>query len=674
MLRNILLLLLLAVIHSISPAVSHSAGGTWNIYLDSNRVEDMAVEGPYIWCATSGGVVRWNGNDGTYVRYTPLDGLPGNRVKAVAVDNTGTKWFIGEWYGITSFDGVAWKTYEHEVFFGGNQKRLAVDKKNAIWSAGAGTWNFDGTTWKKYALDEGVTSAVAVDNDNQIWFGTKNGAVRYDGVTWMTYTTEHGLPDNNVRTLTVDKKGMVWAGTSKGVASFDGTTWTTYSWKDYTDQALQGNLTGNTVYTTAVDNSNDKWFGTAWSGAASFDGSAWTIYTPDNSGLKNREIWGIVADSNTVWFAYNPAASDHAITKFDSATWIHYTTEGPLSNIVRGVQVDENNVKRFWTNDGISIFDGMSWTQYSGEDYLSVWQNEINSVIDLEGVKWFGTPQGVISFDGTTRKSYTKADGLVSDNVIDVAVDGKNVKWFCTDRGVSTFDGVTWTTYDESNGFVSSNVRGITIDSNDNKWFAVPQKGLCRFDGVNWKYLDSENSGLNDNYVTNVVADHNDVLWISMAFNKGLQSYDGIEWKTYTRQDGFIPAEILSIAVDRDNVKWFGTYDYGILRYDDSIMTGLKQDVNTQSSIMIQGAFPNPFNTSTVIRFSTAIESPVTVTVFSITGQKIRELVSERLPVGIHSARWDGCDENGGRVSSGIYMVRLKAGDVSSSSRVLLLK
>jgi ligand-binding sensor domain-containing protein len=47
----------------------------------------------FFWAATMNGVVRWNRHDGTYKTYTTADGLAGNQVWSVAVDQAGNKWF-----------------------------------------------------------------------------------------------------------------------------------------------------------------------------------------------------------------------------------------------------------------------------------------------------------------------------------------------------------------------------------------------------------------------------------------------------------------------------------------------------------------------------------------------------------------------------------------------------
>jgi len=83
---------------------------------------------------------------------------------------------------------------------------------------------------------------------------------------------------------------------------------------------------------------------------------------------------------------------------------------------------------------------------------------------------------------------------------------------------------------------------------------------------------------------------------------------------------------------------------------------------------------PNPFNPSTVIGFDLASDMPVHLAVYSASGQKVRELVSGQKSAGWHSVVWDGRDNAGTPVSSGVYLYRLEAGGKSEAKRMLLLR
>lgn len=91
-------------------------------------------------------------------------------------------------------------------------------------------------------------------------------------------------------------------------------------------------------------------------------------------------------------------------------------------------------------------------------------------------------------------------------------------------------------------------------------------------------------------------------------------------------------------------------------------------------TMILHGNFPNPFNTATTIKFTLFAEDFVSLNIYSIASQKIRELVSNKLSKGVHSVIWDVMDDNGAVVSSGIYLSQLRMGKSVVQRKMLLLK
>jgi hypothetical protein len=83
---------------------------------------------------------------------------------------------------------------------------------------------------------------------------------------------------------------------------------------------------------------------------------------------------------------------------------------------------------------------------------------------------------------------------------------------------------------------------------------------------------------------------------------------------------------------------------------------------------------PNPFNPRTVIRFSLAQRGDVELAIYDASGRLVRKLVDGRLEPGLHEAVWDGLDERGQRVSSGIYWSQLRTEGYVSSKKLVVLR
>jgi hypothetical protein len=88
----------------------------------------------------------------------------------------------------------------------------------------------------------------------------------------------------------------------------------------------------------------------------------------------------------------------------------------------------------------------------------------------------------------------------------------------------------------------------------------------------------------------------------------------------------------------------------------------------------LQQNFPNPFNPSTTITFSMAQQGRVDLEVFDLLGRPVRSLVAGGVPVGSHSVVWDGSDEEGRRVSTGVYLYRFRTQGLEHTRKMMLIE
>ncbi len=89
---------------------------------------------------------------------------------------------------------------------------------------------------------------------------------------------------------------------------------------------------------------------------------------------------------------------------------------------------------------------------------------------------------------------------------------------------------------------------------------------------------------------------------------------------------------------------------------------------------MIQNA-PNPFSATTNISFNLTQSSPITISIYNITGQLVSTLAdNQSFDEGSHSVQWDGQNESGTRVSSGVYFCHLSANGISRIQRMLMIR
>ncbi|HQV30855.1 MAG TPA: GDSL-type esterase/lipase family protein [Calditrichia bacterium] len=104
------------------------------------------------------------------------------------------------------------------------------------------------------------------------------------------------------------------------------------------------------------------------------------------------------------------------------------------------------------------------------------------------------------------------------------------------------------------------------------------------------------------------------------------------------------------------------------------LATGLLDPPSPPSGYALEPNFPNPFNPSTLIRYRLPEATKVRLTVFNSLGQEVQRLVGEHKNAGRHEIEWDGTNDRGKAMSSGIYYCTLSAGSYRMVRKMVLLR
>ena len=105
------------------------------------------------------------------------------------------------------------------------------------------------------------------------------------------------------------------------------------------------------------------------------------------------------------------------------------------------------------------------------------------------------------------------------------------------------------------------------------------------------------------------------------------------------------------------------------------VSTGVEELEETlPGSYNLSQNYPNPFNPSTKVEYNIPVYSFVNITIYDILGRKIKTLVNEFQNAGRYIVNWDGCDDYGKRVASGIYFCKMNSENYSSIRKMNLLK
>jgi len=211
---------------------------------------------------------------------------------------------------------------------------------------------------------------------------------------------------------------------------------------------------------------------------------------------------------------------------------------------------------------------------------------------------------------------------------------------------------------------------------------------------------------LPERHLTSTAIDCSDLYGVHLKFMRWLGvegpdydhayvrvSNDGTNWETVWANTQemtggtwqAVDLDISAVASNQEQVylRWtMGTTDGG-WRYcgwniDDVEILGF-ENITTAIPDLSGGMLnhlsnhPNPFTAQTRIDYELNEASPVTLIVFDVFGREVRTLVDRDQPAGAGSVLWDGTDDHGNRVVSGIYIYRLKAGKTSGSGKMVLV-
>ena len=144
-----------------------------------------------------------------------------------------------------------------------------------------------------------------------------------------------------------------------------------------------------------------------------------------------------------------------------------------------------------------------------------------------------------------------------------------------------------------------------------------------------------------------------------------------------------VPLELFELSGPVERVRFLGTLK-GTFHLDDLRMRTAAPAPETavleEPSAAVPGAFsleqnnPNPFNSSTVIRFGLPMSGEVELLVYNLAGQRVATLIEGVREAGAYAVQWDGRNASGQSLASGVYLYRLQSNERVESRKLLLLK
>jgi len=703
--------------------VSEFDGTNWTNYTYANtsgQLVDDYVYGVGVdrdgnkWFGTCGsGVSKFDGTTWTtYTNSSTSGGLASDWIYDVLVDRDGTIWFASNDAGVSTYDGTNWTTYNTTTTSGGlvndDIYRMKLDPWGNVWFAhyGYGVSKFDPSTssWTNYTnastgggLVNDSVCDVTVDRTGRLWVGTEGGGLSmFNGTTWTTYTnanTGSGLINDDIYALAADYFGNLWVGTDKGLCIYDGTNWTSYTTGD--------GLAGNSIQYINFDPQGNIWIAT-YSGASVVKGHIQVTVPNHISALTGDIIYvpvhvsGITPADSAISFEMkmvydNSVINFHSIDKtgYQAASFTLETNTavgtGPLDTLkIAGASSTP-------TDSGIFLDVKFQVDAGSVKGDVSVFQ-----IVEFrfnEGLP----PAGLGDAGSVTNEEYHKYGDITEDGSI-TSFDAAQILQFVV--GIITLDAVHQAIADVSGnslvnsfdaslilqytaGFITTFPAGLTFTTKS-ALPPVPQ-GIIAL-----KESEKTHSGFTYNLYVENGAHIFSGQW-ELQYDRTMATFEGaelIDWKEdyilYSNDDDATLkiAFAGSTPIDGDGIliKLHFSGEPG----EKNGLRVVKASLNEQEIVMttagipsnfnLEQNYPNPFNPITTINYQVPEQTIVELSIYNILGQKVRTLVNENKSPGYYDITWNGRDDSGVPVASGIYFYRLKTESYIKTRRMVLIR
>ncbi|MFZ1082743.1 MAG: two-component regulator propeller domain-containing protein [Candidatus Kryptoniota bacterium] len=615
----------------------------------SKQVTNLSISGDTLFTCTPFGVVLVSlstfGILNSYLHFVPSQSsVPAN---GVAVFNGNI--YVASGYGLSIAPQSGanlsapdlWQVNNGPGFSSGVNS-LAVF--NGMLLAGTGNglyYSHDGTTFQQSAgLGNASVKSLSV-GINSLLINSQNGLFKLDLNNLLTTAYNGGVSLNEAATYS---DSLIFVATANGLLSIGATT----------RQILPPGPATNTVNDLSVDQSGNLWCATSSNdvGVAfmnmNHDDGTWRNYSvaqdtilPCNNFFKisavcgNRVVggtWGGPIVKNGYQGGMALVSNDSIIKIFNgSNSPLVGVPENPLYILVGGAACDASG--NIWVVNSYA-YNGNILAEYSPQN--STWQTVndsysppakfISIAIDAYGVVWTGdeygdaqgTFHGLFYYNPANKEGapLTMNDGLLSNQINALRLDGENQLWVGTSAGLDVL-------YDPSNPYISSIYSMLSQDVT----------------GIDY-------DALND-------------IWVSTATGVYVLSTDGnTRLFQYDMTNSPLPSNsVNSVACDRiHGVVYFAT-PYGITQ----LKMGAVQPQDNFSKLKI---FPNPAKLPLTQKIQiVGLVASSSIKIFSISGRLVKDFQAQ----GGDVAYWDGTDDSGKLVPSGVYIILAYSSDGSQS-------
>lgn len=431
-------------------------------------------------------------------------------------------------------------------------------------------------------LSHNTVYTVAQDSTGYIWFGTRDGLNRYDGLEFNVYRSsdgQNGVVSRVIRSLLVDNSGNLWVAGNKGISLYN-------SEKDeFNNNLLSDNINDKNIISIKQDKKGNIWAGTSTGKIYKLNHSTNTFehiklrsgsgkpdYISDIHPIKNKLLIG----------------SENGLFVLKTDTYsLHHINIKNLKLDVKVITADKNN--GFWIGtegDGLIQLDKnlkfIKQYKHNKHNKNSLSNNNVRSLqYDDNGNLWIGTFVGlsILNFKKQTFVNYYhefgKPHSLSQNSIRCIFKDKQRGMWLGTFFGGVNYyhpSDIKFRLLNQNGGVFSLNdnvVSDIEEDNNGNIWIATNDKGLNYWDRKKNKIRyfvhneKNQNSLSSNNIKSIVIVDNNHIL--AGTHKSGLnllniKNNTNRIFKSDSTSNSISSNSIYAMLKDHKNNIWVGTW------------------------------------------------------------------------------------------------------------------
>jgi ligand-binding sensor domain-containing protein/two-component sensor histidine kinase len=539
--------------------VSHAQRYTFLSYstaqgLPQSQVTSIAQdENGFLWVGTLGGLAKFNGKD--FESFTSEDGLLNNRITFLSFIN-GQLWIGHEGgvskMGVNGFSKWSLSSEERKT----NVSDIVEFDGRIIFSTnGAGMFSLIGnklTPIKIPGEDHERVRDFEIHN-NFIFAGTRAGVFYSDDL--KVWTAIQGTEDFNISSIKKHNGGIYISTMQDGLFKYDPI--------QKKIERVGGIDFPQTLRFCYFDSNDRLWINT-YDGIWRLKGTNTELKLNEGNGLPMEAIQAVFEDKNgNIWFG----SEGKGLLRFTGERFVYFDqSTGLTSDLVLSVNQDENGT--FW----LGTFDkGLVRMGNRGDiSNIEIGNNTVwCSILDVDGLNWFGTGEGLIGMDGTkVTKEYFQEEGTPGNKITALLKVSSNSFYVGGSNGVSFYQKGT---IRPLKGKLTETVRSFCKVGN--KIYCATDKGLFVI-----KDGRTHEVGSFSNTIYSLVSDNEGKLWVGTE--EGLFVYDGTLLKNISFSKD--PASnFINFLVRRDNTLFVGTNNglYMLKSLDQSKPTVVKYGI-----------------------------------------------------------------------------------------------